>query len=253
LPALKEETPPIPDAIDVGDPREIDEALWEVRHSAKKYVKRRRINPTGFQSLDQQRPTAEGGNKIREEWFEFMHEAELPFNPSEVAADFFIDGAFTEKTENDETGLLSGYYHKGTDKLYVFNCSGVRKELYELLKYFKPYVKQNKYGVRSSVYIELKASGYPLKSMLSKPEFGGFNTRKVNPKVEALGKFNRVESVEPFLASGKVVLVKGGWNRLFVDQCKSFPNGTHDDMVDVLCYAIFKYFIKKSEGGVSYE
>jgi predicted phage terminase large subunit-like protein len=148
---------------------------------------------------------------------------------------------------------MSYYHYKPTDTLYIFNCHGIRKELYELLKYFKPYVLQNKYKATSTVYIELKASGHPLKSMLSKVEYGGFNTRKINEKVVALGKFNRVESSEPFLASGKVVLVEGNWNNAFIEQCCQFPNGSHDDMVDDLTYAIFKCFIKKSESGVSYE
>jgi predicted phage terminase large subunit-like protein len=253
LPALKEATKPIKQAITVADPREIDEALWESRHSREKYLKRKRINPTGFTSLDQQRPSAAEGNKIRREWLQVINKSELPFNPNSIACDYFIDGAFTEKTKNDETGLLSCYFHKETQNLYIFNCSGVRKELYELLKYFKGYAINNGYNAKSSVYIELKASGHPLKSMLSKVEYGAFNTRPVNSKVEALGKFNRVENSEPTLASGKVFLIKGVWNQEFIDQCAAFPNGTHDDMVDVLCYAIHKYYIKKSDSGVSYE
>ncbi len=253
LPALKEQTKPMPCSIDVADPRAIDEALWENKHSAEKYIKRRKINPTGFQSLDQQRPTAEDGNKIRKEWLQVIKRSELPFNADAVSADYFIDGAFTDKTKNDETGLMSCYFHKQTGNLYIFNCSGVRKELYELLKYFRPFARQNNYGVKSSVYIELKASGHPLKSMLSKMEYGGFNTREVSNKVVALGKFNRVENSEPFLASGKVFLVEGAWNSAFIDQCAAFPNGAHDDMVDVLCYAVHKYFVKKEIGGVEYE
>lgn len=253
IPALKEETKPIEQAIDIADPREIGEALWESRHSASKYEKRKRINPSGFQSLDQQRPTAQEGNKIKREWFIIRDKNELPFDIDSVPADFFIDGAFTDKSKNDETALLSCYHHKLTDTLYIFNCHGIRKELYELLDYFKPYVRQNYYKPQSSIYIELKASGHPLKSMLSKVEYGGFNTRGINDKVVALGKYNRVENSEPFLASGKVVLIKGSWNNPFIEQCASFPKGAHDDMVDTLTYAIHKYFIKKSPLGVSYE
>mgnify|MGYP005998812839 CR=1 FL=1 len=62
-----------------------------------------------------------------------------------------------------------------------------------------------------------------------------------------------MENSEPFLASGKVFLVEGGWNTEFIDQCAAFPNGVHDDMVDVLAYAVHKYYIKKSPAGVSYE
>jgi len=252
LPVLKEKTKPIQQALDINDPREIDEALWERRHSAKRMKAKRRIN-SNFNSLYQQRPTAQAGNKIREEWFIIKDKSELPFNINHVAPDFIIDGAFTDNTKNDETGLGSVYFNKADGNLYIFNISGVRKELYELLKYFKVYARSNYYKPKSSVFIELKASGYPLKSMLSKIEYGGFNARGINSKLVALGKYNRVENCEPFIASGRVILVKGGWNRRFIDQCKAFPNDTNDDMVDVLTYAIHRYFIKKSSSGVSYE
>lgn len=251
--ALKEGSKAVEQAVDVDDPREIDEALWEAKHSAKKYKKRRRINPTGFNSLDQQRPTAEDGNKIKKEWFEIIERSALPFNPNEIPAEFWIDGAFTDKTQNDETATMSCYFNKADGKLYIFNVDGVRKELYEWLAYFKPFARANYWRNTSQVHVELKASGESIKSMLSKFEYGGFNVKGVNNKVVAEGKYNRVESSEPFLASGKVVLVKGAWNQDFINQCASFPNGAHDDKVDVLTYAIFKHFIKKSPKGVSYE
>lgn len=250
--ALKEETKPIDCCLDYEDPRELDEALWEEKHSREKYVKRRRINPTGFASLDQQRPSALEGNKILREWFEIQKENELPFNPSSITMDYIIDGAFTEDTQNDETALMACYFHKPSQKLYIFNCIGVRKELYELLGFFKDYAKSNYRSMKSSVHIELKASGHPLKSMLQKFEHGGFNCRGIPSKTVALGKFNRVENSEPFLASGKIVLVQGGWNQRFIDQCATFPNATHDDMVDDLTYAIHHYFIKGEGKGVSY-
>jgi predicted phage terminase large subunit-like protein len=254
LPALKEATKPLECALDIDDPREIDEALWENKHSAEKYKRRRQTNPTGFASLDQQRPAPLEGSKLLREWFVTKKPSELPFNLNDVKADFFIDGAFTEQTQNDETGLGSFYYHKQTNTLYVLNVSGVRKELYELLPYFKQYVLLNQYKSSSNVFIELKASGHPLKSMLSKPEYGGFNCRAVPSKVVGLGKWNRVENAEPFLASGKVVLVEGSWNKAFIDQCCGFPNLVHDDLVDILCYGVHHYFIKSDAGGgVSYE
>ena len=253
LPALKEATKPLECAIDVQDPRQIDEALWESRHSAEKYKRRRITNPTGFASLDQQRPAPLEGNKILKEWWEIVKERELPFDLGSVANDFFIDGAFTDSSKNDETGLLSCFYHKQSDTLYITNCSGVRKELYEFLPYFKSYAQTNNYKRQSNVFLELKASGHPMKSMLSKAEHGGFNCRAINSKVVSLGKWNRVENSEPFIASGKIKLIGGNWNKAFIDQCSTFPNGKHDDMIDVLCYAVHHYFIKKSTGGVSYE
>lgn len=253
IPALREETKPIPQAEDIDDPREIGGALWEERHSKKKILKFKRIKPSTFNSLYQQRPTAAEGNKIKKEWFIIREINELPFNINDVKADFVIDGAFTEKTKNDETGLGSAYYNKADGRLYIFNISGVRKELYELLKYFKEYAAANYWKPTSSVFIELKASGSPLKSMLSKIEYGGFNARGINNKIVSLGKFNRVENSEPFIASGRVVLVNtGNWINDFLEQCAAFPNGAHDDKVDVLTYFIHKFMIKGTGGGVQY-
>lgn len=253
LPALKESTKPIKQGEDINDPREIDEALWERRHSAKRLRRVKKTNPSGFNSLYQQRPTAQEGNKIKRDWFVIKDTSELPFNINAVAPDYFIDGAFTEKTQNDETAIGSFYFNKADGNLYVLNAVGMRKELYELLKFIKPYVKRNYYKPTSSVFIELKASGHPIKSMLRKVEYGAFNARGINSKVVALGKFNRVENSEPFLASGRVILVKGGWNEAFIEQCVAFPNDVHDDLVDILTYAIHKYLIRKSGAGVSYE
>jgi len=223
------------------DPREIDEALWEEKHSAKKYIKRRRIVPQSFASLDQQRPSVKGGNLLKKEWFIIMQENELPFNPLMQTTSFYIDGAFTDKTENDETGLMACTFFRG--KLYIYNCIGVRKEMNEFLDFYGHYLKANKWSVKSKINIELKASGYPMMSMLQTPRYGNLNAVGIPTKVVALGKYNRVENAQPFLASGKVVLVRGGWNKAFIDQCIAFPNGNNDDMLDVFTYAVDEWFI----------
>ena len=88
--------------------------------------------------------------------------------------------------------------------------------------------------------------------MLRKPEYGSHNCIKIPSKVVHYGKLNRVQNSQATLASGKVFLVKGSWNSSFIDQCAAFPNDTHDDMVDVLCYAIHKYFIGETEVEVAY-
>ncbi len=241
--ALKEDELPIPQAEKIEDNRKIDEALWPSKHSAEKYIRKREINPTGFNSLDQQRPSAKSGNKIKKEWWNIIQKSELPFNPDMISADFFIDGAFTAKSENDETGLGSCYFHKPTGNLYIFNITGLRKELRELLEFMPEYAESNYRNTKSNTFIELKASGHPLKSMLRTKRNGSFNTRGIPDKVVRYGKLNRVENAEPFIASGRVILVNGPWVKAFIEQCSSFPNAKHDDRLDVAMYMIDHYFI----------
>ena len=250
LPALKEATPPLDCAKVVQDPREIGEALWESRHSREKHEKSRRINPVGFASLDQQRPAPVEGNMIKQDWFVIKKEKELPFNIQDVVWDVFIDGAWTDKKENDQTALLTCYHDKKENILYIRSCIGVRKTLDDFLKFFRGYAEGQDLSRRSTLYIEEKASGLAFKTFLKK---AGFNVRGIPNKVVRYGKLNRVENAIPFLASARVVLIEGGWNAEFINQCKTFPNGKHDDMVDTLTYSIDNYFIKAKKPRTLYQ
>jgi predicted phage terminase large subunit-like protein len=249
--ALKEEKLPFDHvAMKYDDPREIGDALWEQKHSKEKHEKTKKTSPTTFASLNQQRPSPSKGNKLKREWFQVIKPSELPFNPLAVRKDFWIDGAFTKESENDESAQMSCSFYRGN--LYIFNVTGVRKELKEYLDFVVPWLRQNGYKPTSSVWIEMKASGYGFYSMLKSQEYGSFNCRKINSKVVSYGKLTRAEGVQPTMGSMKVFLVAGGWNEAFIDQCCNFPNDTHDDMLDLLCYAIYEYFINDDDVDVSY-
>lgn len=250
LPALKENSKAIQNQVEINDPREIGGALWPSKHSKEKHEKTKKLSPQTHSSLNQQRPSPAGGGKIKQEHFTVINESELPFNPNGIKKDFWIDGAFTENVKNDESAQMVCSFYNGN--LYIFNCHGVRKELSKYLEYIRPFMKESGYTARSSVFIEMKASGYSFYSMLRSPQFGSFNCRKINSRNVSDGKHTRVESIEPTLASGKVFLIRGNWNKAFVDQCCAFPNDVHDDMVDVLAYAIHEYYINNSEVYVDY-
>lgn len=248
--ALKEESLPMPNAMKYDDPREIGEALWESKHSRAKHEKTKKTNPLTFASLDQQRPSPATGNVIQRSWFQIIDQNMLPFSESSMPKDFWIDGAFTKDVQNDESAQMSCTFYKGN--LYIFNCHGVRKELHEYLKYIVPYLKTSGYRSTSNIFIEMKASGFGFYSMLKSSEYGNHNCRKINSKTVSYGKLTRAHNAQPTLASGKVFLVKGNWNEAFIDQCASFPNDTHDDMLDLLCYAVDHYFISDNEVFVGY-
>jgi predicted phage terminase large subunit-like protein len=37
---------------------------------------------------------------------------------------------------------------------------------------------------------------------------------------------------------GKLFLVRGHWNREFIEECAQFPKGTHDDQIDAVSIAV---------------
>tara|TARA_R110000851_G_scaffold108617_1_gene230044 strand:- start:27236 stop:28729 length:1494 start_codon:yes stop_codon:yes gene_type:complete len=248
--ALKELKSPIPGSFEYNDPRPIGSALWESKHSQKKHEKTKRVNPVSFASLEQQRPSPAEGNIVKRDWFDIIQLSALPFNPQNKARHFMIDGAFTDKAENDESAQMS--YSVYNHELYIFNCLGVRKELNEYLKFIVPWLRQNGYKGNSEIAIEMKASGYGFYSMLKSPNYGSMNCTKIDSKTVSYGKMTRAQNAQPTLASGKVHLVSGNWNESFMDQCCNFPNDLHDDMLDLLCYAIDKHFISESDIEVEY-
>tara|TARA_R110000751_G_scaffold59656_4_gene125090 strand:- start:90 stop:1523 length:1434 start_codon:yes stop_codon:yes gene_type:complete len=242
IPALKEQTKPLPQAIDIPDPRKIDEALWESRHNAEGIKEIRESNPNTFSSLYQQRPAAEEGNMLKREWFEIAEN----FNNQKYKFDIYIDGAYTKNTNNDPTAIMIVAHNK--NEMVVVNSTTIHLELYELLEFFPKYFATHQLSKgRTRIFIEPKASGKSLVSMLKNK---GYNAIEIPNKRVSLGKISRVEDSAPSIQGGKVKVLKGAWNNSFIEECASFPNGTHDDQVDNLCYAVFEYFIHPPVSGV---
>lgn len=236
IPAIRE------DMDDVNDPRQLGEALFPSLHSLARLKEIEQKQPRTFAGLYQQRPTAKGGDLIRGEWFTIKKLSELPFNPNFVTWNAWIDGAWTEKTSNDPTAVGYEFFDKVNNILYIRGMFDFRKRISDAIEHFKQHSKH--YGVtrQSLVNIELKSSGEAFKDFLFK---AGYNAGGIDNATVALGKLTRVAGIENNLRGGRVCLIEdGAWTKPFIQQCESFPNGTHDDMVDLLCYMIYKYFIK---------
>ena len=49
---------------------------------------------------------------------------------------------------------------------------------------------------------------------------------------ESGDKVTRATPLASQINAGAVLLLKGGWNQQFIDECRLFPNGKYDDQVD---------------------
>ena len=241
IPAIKEQSKPLPQAIDINDPRAIDEALWEAKHSAERILKVREFSPLTFNSLYQQRPSAQEGNMMKRDWFQVLE----VYNPNNYKFDVYIDGAYTSNTNNDPTALMIIASNKLES--IIINSTTVHFELYQLLEFIPKYFEVHNISKKARVFVEPKASGKSIVSMLKKLSF---NAIEIPNKVVSLGKISRVEDCSPSLQAGKVSILKGNWNEKFLDEVVSFPNASHDDQVDNLCYAVFEQFISPPKIGL---
>ncbi len=214
------------------DPRQLGEALWEERHSRERLLEIEQRSPRTFAALYQQRPTLIGGNIIKQEWFKHITLSEFNRLHHDEPIVFFIDTAYTDKADNDPTGIIATC--KIGNDMYITHGEKVLMRFPELLRFLPRYVQQHGYTNRSTIRIEPKANGISVIDQMK--ETTGLNvTQTPSPKDS---KETRLNAASPTIECGRVILVDGAWNEAFTEEVCGFPSKPHDEYVDVLCYAI---------------
>lgn len=214
------------------DPREIGGALWEERHSRERLLEIEQRSPRTFAALYQQRPTIQGGNIIRRDWFRHVSLSDFRRRHGGEPVVFFIDTAYTDRSDNDPTGIIATC--RIGDDLYVTHAHKVLMRFPDLLRFLPEYVREHGYTVRSTIRIEPKANGLSVIDQMK--DTTGLNvTQTPSPRDS---KETRLNAASPTVECGRVVLVDGAWNEMFVEEVCGFPSKPHDEFVDVLCYAI---------------
>jgi predicted phage terminase large subunit-like protein len=223
------------------DPRKVGEALWEERHSLESLLGAQQRSPRFFSALYQQHPTIEGGNIIKSQWF--GHITMEDFNDLRLneTMHFFLDTAYTEKTANDPSGIIACCMIRNS--IYIYNAKKVNMKFPDLCRFLPKWVGQNYYNKKSTLRIEPKANGLSVIDQLR--EDTNLNVTKTPTPTES--KETRLNVCSPFVESGRVILVEGDWNEGFVQEVCGFPAETHDEYVDVMCYAI-DFFTASSKG-----
>jgi len=215
-----------------------DKLLDPVRINQNILTKRRQeLGVFGYAGQYDQNPHPEGGGKIKGEWFNYIHEKELPEG---IVWDIWVDGAYTNSTKNDPTGLMVCGFKDG--QLYIRNGFCAYLEMPELLKLIPTYADEYNLSPTSMIYIEPKASGKSLRQML-KQQSMKLNPIEISSTLVNEGKEARIQVAAPKVQIGRVTIVKGAWNDEFIGQLEGFPTAKHDEFVDLLGYACEKYLI----------
>lgn len=226
IPAIRE------DLDNQEDPRKIGEALWEERHSLKRLRDIEKRSPRTFAALYQQRPTINSGNIIKRDWFGHVSVAEFKRMHHGEPVVFFLDTAYTSKTENDPTGIIATCKIGG--EMYILHGEKVLLKFPDLIRFIPEYVRAHGYSNGSSIRIEPKANGISVVDQLK--EQTGLNVVKTPSPTD--DKETRLNVASPSVESGRVILVDGTWNEAFIDEVCGFPAKRHDEYVDILGYAV---------------
>lgn len=222
------------------DEREFGEVLWEEKHSKERLLKIKKNNPRTFSSLYQGNPTIEGGNKFKSSYFEIIKRSQIP---NSIKWEMFIDGAYTKLTTNDPTGIMiCGKYQ---EKLYILKSIDRYLEMPELLSFIDNFSSANGFEKKSRIFVEPKASGITLRQLLNRK---GYNAIDIKNRYVHVSKEERADAILPFCESMKIVLIEGEWIGHFIEQLEQFPNGKHDEHIDLISYAGIKNFIIHKKG-----
>jgi predicted phage terminase large subunit-like protein len=191
------------------------------------------LGSRGYAGQYGQSPVADGGNIIKNEWFQYISRADFERLREHEPIVFFGDTAFTDKKdENDPSGFI------GTCKIgqsvYITGAIKVYKKFPDLIRFLPKWVAASGYTNQSTIRIEPKANGISVIDQLR--DSTGLNvTRTPSPNNS---KKQRLEVASPLIECGRVYVVIDHWNEDFIDEICGFPNKTHDEYVDLISYAI---------------
>lgn len=183
----------------------------------------------GYAGQFGQSPTPDGGGMFKKDWFEI-----IDWSPNFAGLVWHIvaDTAYTAKEKNDPSGFIA--YTELMGEYIIRDAESLNLEFPELVKHLPAYAARNGAGPRSRIEIEPKASGKSLVQTLKR------HTRLnvVEGVPPAKDKISRAKDASPVCEARRVKLIRGAWNKAFVEQVCTFPNATHDEYVDLLSMII---------------
>lgn len=203
------------------------------------------LGSRGYAGQYEQRPSSEDGNLVRKEWFQHISRPQFEAMRGAATMHFFVDTAYNErkrKTENDPTGVLAAC--KIGQQVFIYHAQQVWKSFPDLCAFLPEYCTTWGYNKRTSTLrIEPKANGISVVQQLK----ANTSLNVCHTPSPTDGKATRLSTASPKVECGRVVLVDGEWVEDFLSEVCGFPTATHDEFVDLLCYAIDFFLISPRE------
>jgi len=196
-------------------------------------IKKIEVGSNTWASLYQQRPSPSDGNIFNRNWWQFYNKPPSRFQ--EIVQSW--DLTFKDANSSDYVvGQVWG--RNGADK-YLLDQVRAKMDFPATVQAIR--TMSRKWPRAKAKLIEDKANGPAVIASL-KREISGLIA--VNPEG---GKVVRAQAVTPDIEAGNVFLPENEpWIHDFIEECSSFPNGKHDDMVDSMTQALNRMGSKTS-------
>jgi len=216
--------------------RKKGEPLWPEFGFNEKWVKKnkKRFGQRVWDALYQQRPSAMEGSMIKIENFKRYKEI-----PDAGKCEILLQSWDMTFKDSDGTDYVVGQVWGNIEgNIYLFDQIRGRMDFNATLEAVQKLTK--KWRGATIKLIEDKANGPAVISSLRK-KIGGIVP--VNPRSS---KQARVSAVTPLIDNGNVWIPKfSSFTDNFLEECRTFPNGKHDDCVDAMSQGLsrFKHLI----------
>lgn len=213
------------------DPRKFNESLWpeEKGTTEQLLAKKGLIGEYMFNSMEQGLPPSIGSGLIKTKNFGRYHKSELPAKFDILFTSWDLNMKPNAIKDSDPiAGLTIGYKKP---KLY---CLGLQHQVIDFAETIDLMITTRGLWRTDGDLIEEKANGAAAESTLKNVlKMKGIMT--YNPTVD---KITRVVQCQVEINAGDVLFPYEPWVDDFFTECDEFPEGDHDDRVDVLTQAI---------------
>jgi len=178
----------------------------------------------------QQQPTSDTGAILKREWWRKWRGPRTP-NCEYIIQSY--DTAYSKKETADYSVISTwGVFHPSVDDGPNLILLGVKKGRWDFPELKRVAKSEYMYWNPDNVLIEAKATGLPLQHEFRKM---GIPVVLFSPggRKQNQDKVSRANAVAPLLESGMIWYPEDEmWADELVEECASFPNGSHDDQVD---------------------
>lgn len=204
-----------------------------------------RSNPASWESLYQQNPIIVGGDILKDEWWRYV---DVP--PPLAWRAIYVDTAQKTKESNDYS-VFGCYGATATGQAVLLDMVRGKWEAPELLEvaraFWSKHLSVTGKGRLRKMSVEDKVSGTGLIQTLRRE---GIPVIAVQRNVD---KVTRAMDAAPYVESGNVFLCRGTPHLSdMLAECTAFPNGVHDDTVDVALDAIMDICGKGTKTAVTW-
>lgn len=204
-------------------------------------IRKKTLGTHNFEALYQQSPILIGGGIFKDEWWKYYD-----LLPKIKYSIIIADTAMKTKERNDYSVFMCLAY--GEDKnAYVVDVLRGKWEAPQLKTQFVAFYNKHKANASLKLRqacIEDKSSGTGLIQTIKQEE--RIPVKAI--KRDTQDKVSRAQSVSPLVQSGYVFLNKSTpWLSDFIGECSAFPDGAHDDQVDVISDGLDQIYNTKRE------